>query len=167
VSNQRTDITCIVLHTRSATAGLAGAGHVRNETTRTGDEQKNRLTDGTGAHQAQKRYLQDHTVPSAGLELDLQALTDPIEGTTSFSNVRGFHLEALHETTDKAGITGGASNPFTAPWGASGEPQTDGGGQLLFDAARGGWTVDGTSKTVKLTNSGGSAITVRLHIWGH
>ncbi len=125
----------------------------------------NTLSQGTGAGNASKLYVIYDTTgiaASSSTTLDLSNLTDMFGNTLNLSRVMAMYFEVVTTTAGADLVVGnaaatqwagasqfiqGATDTFTVP----------AGGTALFarkDAT--GWVVDGTHKSLKLTNASGS-----------
>ena len=150
---------------------MAVSGHVRHEvsittTTTTGtagtakDEVSlgrsvTAITDGAGNNQWSKVASGTLSLlASTPQELDLSAVVTA-HGTVNFSTVKYFWIRSDSTTAaDTVTIDAGATNGWTAPWGASGAPIIFGGGLVIFHRPLStGYVVDGTNKTVEFTPS--------------
>lgn len=100
-------------------------------------------------------------------EIDLTGLVDDA-GVKVFGKVQLFYVRSSSSTAGhKVAVGGGASNPWTAPFGGT-TPTVEahaGSPILLTRLLDDGWTVDGTHKTVKL-DPGANSQSVVLIVGG-
>ena len=129
------------------------------------------LTNGTGANKAQVQWQGRVTLAgAANSTLDLAALTaGAFAGTIAMSKIKSIEMQMVTLTTGVAAEIGGAaSNAFSA---FAKDPSDivvlGAGGVLVWTNPVDGWTVDGTHKSLKLTNAHATvAISVDIQITG-
>lgn len=119
------------------------------------------LKDGTGNGKANKVFQDTRTLAaSANEELDLAGvLTDPSGVVLNFTKIKAIAIKADAANAAKIIVGGAASNPFTGPFGATGDlldiTPSDG---FVITNRNAGWTVTaGTGDKLKITNGSGAA----------
>lgn len=129
-------------------------------------------TDGGGANQAQKLFVDQRTVATgANDDIDLAgALVDQFGATLTFTAVKGLWLYSLPANTTNLTI-GGASSTWVA-WNsgtnAALTPITPGAPVLLLNPSATGWASisGGSTDILRISNSAGASAVYDLVIFG-
>lgn len=131
------------------------------------------LTNGTGAGQADRRYIAQHTIAASGtLTLNLSSLLDSFGNAVAFLKVKEVYIELTTGTAASGISIGGGSNPWVG-WISSGTATLGpvGNGCVFYlgcrrDAA--GWAVvPSTGDSLRLSNlDAGLAAVVNVLIVG-
>lgn len=136
------------------------------------------FADGTSAGQADKIWSDTRTVAGSGNDdLDLTALTNSIFGSTVTINFAKVKAILIVNTNIVAGdflwVGGGGSNEWTNMFGAAGDKAKLGPGSattapgiFLNCSPTDGWVVDGTHKTLRITNGSSNSNTYKIVIVG-
>jgi hypothetical protein len=131
------------------------------------------LADGTSDNQADKVWHDSRTLAAAASDdLDLTSLANTIFGSTvtiSFAKFKAVLIVNTSTTTgDDLTVGGAASQEWTAWVAAAGDKvRVPANSCLLISNKKTGWTVtDGSSDTLRITNTGAGSITYKIAILG-
>jgi hypothetical protein len=132
----------------------------------------NRYTSGTGPNQCDLFYEKVLLLAATPTTLDLTALTAPDGSPVNLARVRLLIVQTISTTAaQKVTVSGGATNPWVAQWGAAGSMIAwPGNGVVVAEdplstGAGTGLIVTSTSKSVKL-DPGTATLSVYVVIAG-
>jgi len=119
------------------------------------------LNDGVGNNKANEVFDDTRTLAAnANEELDLAGvLLNPAGVAITFTRIKAIAIKADAANAAKITVGGAASNPFTGPFGATGDLiDIQPGDMFMITNANAGWTVTaGTGDKLKITNGSAAA----------
>ena len=153
----------------AATSGdtLATAQETKN--TKSSSEQA--FTSGTGANAINQYYRERHTITAASgtLDLDLSTLTNRLNSTAGFSEVKEIYIQSVNTADGGTGfkVGGAGSNAWTGPFAASTTTQFTTGPNGKWSAGNpiDGWPVSGTNKLLRIEHDGASSEDLEVDVF--
>lgn len=126
-----------------------------------------RLTEGTGASQADKMFADERTISASSTEnLDLAgSLTDPLGVAVTFAKVKAIMIIASASNTNDVVVGGAGSNTFTGPFAdATDKVAVKPGGVLMIAHPGTGWTVTASTGDILMVGNSGSGTSVTYQV---